>query len=651
MPERQMKGSMSFSFWRETYYANPRGGAGYNQDFPESMRESIVAFDTNGHVKTVEVDLDDEDTTIEVELDECYGPKILPAKPGGEINYVATWPSMTATERNVCLHMVAKRNYKVQGGHLQTVKRYDDMKIVFAETSEATQDEAGKKFPDVPAEIEHSWLSTRSSFGTLTGLARVEDLNSGARAVTKKPKERDPSDRPYDIIIYGATGFTGCLMAEHLDALLSKARGSSTTWAIAGRSENKLRTMANKCKTTPGVIRAATDEEVMTMVSQGKVVISAAGPHFQVGEPVIKACMEKLTHYIDVSGETFWIKEIINKYHALARAKNIAIVHGAGQVAAADEIICYLLAQHLGPLSRFREYAFQYGAQTGGSFNTQIMAMTLSPEISEAANDPFCLGGKRKRDVSEDDGDCTEAVADTLYPSLFHLNSYGGVTGSRFIRRSCELFEERPGVKGPAYGESLVVTIRDLAVNQKGAAATLAQGAKPTDENDAQLLANAMTDQVNQGIMPPPGEGPPPELRSHMYSDFYGVAESETGRWAHVHYTGPEAYEVTAMAAVVGGLVLVEELVQKGTGFAPVKEGGVLTPAFAFHGSSWISRLQASAFANGRGRKMKFEVKDGKPSEEDLKSAITEKSKKAMTAEGLKAEGTIKAFTLPALLA
>lgn len=626
----------------------PEGHSFYNEDFPVTM-EKYAMLSEDGLVKTVEVELDD-DVSVEVEMDEKRGPIVINPKDG-QPTFIYNWPVMTSTERKVALNLVAKQNYRTTAGLRDTVKivTADALLANSAGPAYTTNKTAGKRFQDLSEDIEDIWLSTRSSFGSLSGMTNFEP-KPRSQPVASKKQQRDSAERPYDIIIYGATGFTGCLMVEHLDALISQA-GSRCTWAIAGRSEQKLVTISKKCKAAPAVIKVSSTEELRTMASQGKVIVAAAGPFHKVGEKLIQACVEKLAHYIDVSGEFIWMHDMINKYDALAKEKGIAIVHASGQVCVPDDLNCYLLAQRLGPLKSFREYAFQYGTSTGGSMLTAIVGgASMSAESFEASNDPFTLGGRRKRGICQDDGDCKAAIEDPLYRSLFHQESYGGKMAARMIRRSCQLFEERPQDGCPQYGESLVVTIRDCALNQASAMKATAQAATTADE--AKSASKFMQEQVDKGHAPPAGWGPPPEYRKLMFSDFYAVAESETGEWAHVHYTGPEAYEVTAMTSVTGALVLVEELAKQTTtqGFAPVKVGGVLSPAVAFHGTSYIYRLQACAFACGRGRKMSFKVQDGIPSEDDLKAAISTKSKIATEGEERKLDGKVKGWALPELL-
>merc|ERR1712190_195318 len=99
-------------------------------------------------------------------------------------------------------------------------------------------------------------------------------------------------------------------------------------------------------------------------------------------------------------------------------------------------------------------------------------------------------------------------------------------------------------------------------------------------------------DTVIAGAMARPGQGPPAATRRIYSCEVLGVAEGESGEWAHILFSSGDAYEFTAMSAIAGALVLHEE----GDHINPRERGGILTPGFAFHGSTWTERLVAEPF-------------------------------------------------------
>jgi len=418
-------------------------------------------------------------------------------------------------------------------------------------------------------------------------------------------------------VIYGATGYTGCLMVEHLDALLMDRGAQKLKWALAGRNKEKLQALAAKCDSEPGVLEATTDEQLEVVADLCHVVVSAAGPFHLCGHPLVRACVEKRTHYIDVTGEVVWMRSVIDRYHAAAKEKGVMIVQCCGAMSAHNDISCYLLAKRLGPMAQYREYNFGGGTQSGGTFLTgykQYDGM-LPSDFERVHLNPFALGGRPPCGPREEDADPTEAARDPLFPSVWQFPGHATHPTSRVLRRSAGLFAESPE-GGPDYGKEVVIVTRCSTLDEKTAQRTTKSSQGPQDVRE--LVKYSMLMETMTSTAPPPGCGAPQKARAMCHMESFAVAQGAGGEWAHVHFTGPEGYEATALAAITGALVMVQEseLIK------PKERGGVITPAFAFHGSSWIDRLGQRSFANTRGRPMSFEVLDGKPSEEAVQAAL-----------------------------
>lgn len=143
------------------------------------------------------------------------------------------------------------------------------------------------------------------------------------------------TDRLYDIVVFGATGFTGKLTAEYL----SKAREAGQfNWAIAGRSLAKLEEIrqalgsVNPQAIAPGIIicDANEPESLSNMAHQAKVVITTVGPYLNYGEPLVKACVEAGTHYVDLTGEPEFVESLQHFYDDDARKNHAKIVNCCG---------------------------------------------------------------------------------------------------------------------------------------------------------------------------------------------------------------------------------------------------------------------------------------------------------------------------------
>ena len=134
-------------------------------------------------------------------------------------------------------------------------------------------------------------------------------------------------EKDIDIIVYGATGFTGKLCMEYM---ASKER--STKWAIAGRNQEKLKTVADElCPEVEILIADSDDEDALDRLTQrAKVVLSTAGPFHRYGSKLVASCVKNNTHYVDITGENFWVKGLIDKHHDEASKKGVRIIPSCG---------------------------------------------------------------------------------------------------------------------------------------------------------------------------------------------------------------------------------------------------------------------------------------------------------------------------------
>ncbi|MCC8938431.1 saccharopine dehydrogenase NADP-binding domain-containing protein [Bradyrhizobium sp. Arg68] len=134
-----------------------------------------------------------------------------------------------------------------------------------------------------------------------------------------------------DIVVYGATGFTGQLVAEYL---ATHYRDGSLKWAMAGRSKDKLAAVRDAIGApadTPLIVADSSDSAALkAMVVQTKSVISTVGPYQLYGNELIAACVETGTDYFDLCGEPVWMRQMIDKHEAAAKASGARIVFSCG---------------------------------------------------------------------------------------------------------------------------------------------------------------------------------------------------------------------------------------------------------------------------------------------------------------------------------
>ncbi|MCH8490074.1 MAG: saccharopine dehydrogenase NADP-binding domain-containing protein, partial [Oceanicaulis sp.] len=128
------------------------------------------------------------------------------------------------------------------------------------------------------------------------------------------------SQREFDVVVFGATGFTGRLVAEYLN----QQYGPSVRWAMAGRSADKLAAVRDEIAAPADTALITADSSdaasLKALAARTKVLITTVGPYQNFGEPMVAACVEAGTDYVDLCGEPAWMHDIIRTYDAPARA-------------------------------------------------------------------------------------------------------------------------------------------------------------------------------------------------------------------------------------------------------------------------------------------------------------------------------------------
>jgi short subunit dehydrogenase-like uncharacterized protein len=156
--------------------------------------------------------------------------------------------------------------------------------------------------------------------------------------------------REYDLVLYGATGYTGKYTAEWLQ----QNAPTDLKWAIAGRNAQKLEAVASALKelnpdraqpTIEAIDHALPD--LKALASKATVLISTVGPFWKYGTPVVEACVASGTHYLDVTGEIPWVRQMIERFHDAARAKKCIVMPQSGVDSVPSDMLAYVLAQYL----------------------------------------------------------------------------------------------------------------------------------------------------------------------------------------------------------------------------------------------------------------------------------------------------------------
>ena len=211
------------------------------------------------------------------------------------------------------------------------------------------------------------------------------------------------NSKNFDIVLYGATSFVGQITARYL--LQEIGVSGSVKWAIAGRSETKLTELKTSLGTTaadlPTIVADSSDGKSLDQLcQQTRVVISTVGPYALYGEPLIKACVENGNDYCDLTGEAYWIKQMIDKYQDKAKETGARIVNCCGFDSIPSDLGTYFLQQ--AAHKRFAGYLNQVklgvramkGGASGGTIASMIemlIAAKANPKVRKAMANPYLL--------------------------------------------------------------------------------------------------------------------------------------------------------------------------------------------------------------------------------------------------------------------
>ncbi|HEY2636346.1 MAG TPA: saccharopine dehydrogenase NADP-binding domain-containing protein [Solirubrobacteraceae bacterium] len=183
------------------------------------------------------------------------------------------------------------------------------------------------------------------------------------------------ADRPHDVVLLGATGFTGGLTAEYL-----AAHAGDTRWAIAGRNRDKLARVAERIGAdVPTVVADSADPgSLRELAESARVVITTVGPYISYGEPLVAACAAAGTDYVDLTGEPEFVDLMYVRHHAAAEASGARIVHACGFDSIPHDLGAQFTVEHLPedvPL-KVEGYVRAGGKPSGGTLASALGAFS-----------------------------------------------------------------------------------------------------------------------------------------------------------------------------------------------------------------------------------------------------------------------------------
>jgi|RhiMetdeSRZDD1v2_1073273.scaffolds.fasta_scaffold03749_10 short subunit dehydrogenase-like uncharacterized protein len=375
--------------------------------------------------------------------------------------------------------------------------------------------------------------------------------------------------RDYDVVLYGAGGFTGRQTVEYF----ATHAPSGIRWAIAGRNREKLEAIRSAigapARSEDVLVADSRDQAAVdAVVSRARIVVSTAGPFALYGTPVVDACVRYGVHYVDITGEIPWVRELVARYHERAEADATRIIPCCGFDSVPSDLGALLIARqmqsaHGVPCTEVRAYYQMAGGLNGGTI-ASIMNMIRTGRV------------ERSHDLAPVRYD--SAIGTWTGPFVMApINAW-------IVRRSAALHAEWREAYGRDFSYREVLKFDPPLGRVKAIAVTtgfaLFFGA----------LRSPVTRAIIEPVLPKPGTGPSVRTMDGGWFRCELLGSSEHGRTVHglIRGQGDPGNRATVRFLCEAALCLALDAAALPGG---PQRGGVLTPATGL-GVALVDRLR-----------------------------------------------------------
>ncbi|GAX74962.1 hypothetical protein CEUSTIGMA_g2408.t1 [Chlamydomonas eustigma] len=409
--------------------------------------------------------------------------------------------------------------------------------------------------------------------------------------------------RPYEIVVWGATGFTGKLVCKHI----AQTYQGNVRWAMAGRDKAKLEQLRADltklnvdCKDVPILVANAQDGEAIGQVlKQTKAVIAMAGPYALYGNKVLDQSLEHGTHYCDITGETPWIKKSFLKHDKLAKERGVKLVHSCGFDSIPSDLGTFMMVDYIKKQlgKKTARVTALYGEGNGGvsggtiASGMNIVATESASEMSYLGSNAYYLAelaGWTGSDKPAPISPSYVAEADS-WAGPFVME---GVNG-RIVHLSNALVKDHYGT------DFKYLEVSRTGSGMPGLLGAVALGSAMTAVGLSMALPPVAS--LAKTVLPAPGQGPTVEqqLSGYWKCNFYAQSEEESGKPGVVvkgvcgdPKRDPGYWSTSRMVLEAGLCLAQDEGKLLAEGYA---QSGVMTAAAAM-GMVLVERLRAAGF-------------------------------------------------------
>ncbi len=381
-------------------------------------------------------------------------------------------------------------------------------------------------------------------------------------------------NKEFDIVVHGATGFTGRLVMEYL--LQQYPPGAGLRWAMGGRSADKLAQVRDELKApadTPLVITDSADSiSLDALMARTRLVLTTVGPYQLVGNEMVAACARAGVDYVDLCGEPAWMRQMIDNHEAQAKESGARILFSCGfdsipfdlgVAMLQDEMQRRFASPAIRVRGRVRKMKGTFSGGTAASMKATMAAAAQDPKVYALLRDPFSLtpGFEGPRQPSGSKPMFDETLGAWVAPFIM------AAINTRNVHRSNFLLQH-------AWGQDFVYD--EMLVTGKG------------EKGEAIAHAVAADKSLGGEGGPQPGEGPSRAEREAGHYDVLFIGESARGDRLHVGVTGDRdpGYGSTCKMITEAAVCLLQD--------AKNPPGGIWTPASAM-GARLMERLQKNA--------------------------------------------------------
>ena len=385
-------------------------------------------------------------------------------------------------------------------------------------------------------------------------------------------------NREFDLIIFGASGFTGQIAVKYLDKNYPTLK-----WAISGRNLEKLNKISENTNKKPKVFIAdSKDQESLAEIAKKtNVIASLAGPFNKYSNNLVDECFNHGTHYVDITGENLWVRDLIDKYHLKAEEKGVFIIPSCGYDSIPSDMGAYFCKKSLGqPILSIDGYHTGSGGISGGTTET---GFTMNDyKTKHKIGNPFLLNpddnlSKVQKNKSKDTFSIKKINEIDRWSAPFVM----AIANTRVVRRSASLLEK----KQQSYGSNFVYN--EYMMTKKFSSALLITVGLA-------ILSTIMFTplrKIFRPLFPTPGTGPSKDVQDNGWFESVFVVQNENNEKYkfRVFGEGDPGYKSTARFICESALsiCLDKDKIDKST------NGGVLTTASGL-GDVLIERLKNS---------------------------------------------------------